>query len=196
MNLRIRILCFFVAGAASMACGGHADSGPITSDAISDGGAASGPTSDVPVDAATDGRVVADAGACPSSVTFIGNEEPIVAKAEAAPQPAGGVIVDGTYVLTRAVLYTGDGGTSGPTAQTAGLTIRMAGGVAAIVADGGRTHATATFAVSGTTLTTHQTCPSPRDQTVGFTAAPNTLVVFMPRTSPPSSTLVETLSRQ
>ncbi len=194
MNLRIRILCFFVA-AASTACGGQADSGPITSDAVTDGGAASGPTSDVP-DAATDARVVADAGECPSALTFLGNEEPIVAKAEVAPQPAGGVIVDGTYVLTRAVLYTGDGGTSGPTAQTAGLTIRMAGGVAEIVADGGRTHATATFAVSGTTLTTHQTCPSPRDQTVGFTAAADTLVVFMPRTSPPSSTLVETLTRQ
>ncbi|MFO0674626.1 MAG: hypothetical protein U0235_34275 [Polyangiaceae bacterium] len=85
---------------------------------------------------------------------------------------------------------------SGATTQTAGLTIRVAGGVTEIVADGGRSRATATYTVSGTTLATHQTCPSPRDQTVGFTAKPDTLVVFLSRTNPPSSTLVETLVRQ
>lgn len=194
-------LFVFLGAASSIACGGQADSGEIPRDSSnSDAGvpsAAGGEggavdAGDVPSIADGGGT---DAGACPSSLSFLGGEETIVAKPEPAPEPTGGAVRDGTYVLTTAVLYTGPGGASGPTPQKAGLTIRMAGGVAEIVTDGGESRATATYAVAGTTLSTHQTCPAPRDQTVGFTAQAEALVIFLPRASSPS-VLVETLVRK
>jgi hypothetical protein len=95
----------------------------------------------------------------------------------APPVPEGGVIADGTYVLTSAKKYTGPGGAAGPTGKTTSLTIRFAGTSADVFREGRAR--SSTYSLAGTQITNVQTCPCPATDTVGYTATPETFTAFI-----------------
>jgi hypothetical protein len=57
----------------------------------------------------------------------------VVAQAASAPATAGGTFEGGTYSLTQAILYTGPGGASGPTGNTAQITVSIGTGTLTFV---------------------------------------------------------------
>lgn len=103
-----------------------------------------------------------DAGGC----TTLANTAQVVQEQDVAgpaPTAAGGVIADGTYFLTAARVFTGDGGAAGPTGAVYQVTLKTSAGVyedvqsstGAAVANG---EYSGTYAVSGPELTIHLTC--------------------------------------
>jgi hypothetical protein len=116
--------------------------------------------------------------------------------AATAPGPKGGVVHDGTYVLTSAVRYVGPGGSAGPTSTVYRMTLRVTGNVVERVDMDGAT--TATLTTSGAILTAKDTCPDDTTEEVGFTADDASVVAFIPTKAPTGgpATLVETFTKQ
>jgi hypothetical protein len=182
-------------------CGGSDSTAP--SPAVSDSGTDPLPVPDaaaVPVpakeadaggpDGALDAAPDAPAPAC-NALKNVGELVTIQALASDPPAPEGGALADGTYVATSAVLYTGSGGASGPTTQTTQLTIQIDGSHVETVIEGERS--SATFATSGTRITSTTTCPDRVVQENGYSATATSFLVFIPRAG--GKMLVETLTR-
>lgn len=100
--------------------------------------------------------------------------------ASAPPTPAGGKILDGTYVLTALTAYAGAGGKTGSLALTAsevqtvsGTTLQEDGKI-----NGQESRFTTTITVSGTILSTSDTCPMPGTATHGYTATATDLRIY------------------
>jgi hypothetical protein len=100
--------------------------------------------------------------------------------AAAAPMPAGGAISDGTYVLTALTAYTGVGGPTGSLWLTAsevqtisGTTMQQDGKI-----NGQESRYTTRISTSGATISTSDTCPSPRMATHGYTATATNLRIY------------------
>ena len=130
-------------------------------------------------------------GAC-NALTQMAAPVAIEAVAGDPPQPGGGDLADGTYVLTRAALYTGQGGAAGATGNRIAVTIRIAGGVAETFAEG--MARSATNEATGTMLTTTDTCPDHdvQQKQSGYTASGATIDAFVVEGK---KTLVETFTR-
>lgn len=122
--------------------------------------------------------------------------------AQNPPSAGGGPIVDGTYFLTDATIYTGPGGPTGPggTTQT---TIQITGStVQVVVADGQPPSRTTTLATSGVSFTSTDTCPDTAVQSGSYTATTTststTFVVILDGGTDDAGarTLVETFTKQ
>lgn len=172
---------------ASAACSGASASDlgqpePSSEDAPSSAAAPSDP----PAQAAPHdppGRVVdggSEADAAPPACTTLVNvasEVSLIANASSAPPAAGGVIADGTYVVTSATLYTGPGGASGPTSQKVRMTIAIVGPRAESISDDvGRV---STLSTVGNELHSTTSCPGTGTDVVEFTATPTSLTIHM-----------------
>ncbi|MBS2020133.1 MAG: hypothetical protein JST00_45155 [Deltaproteobacteria bacterium] len=97
----------------------------------------------------------------------------------AEPPPAkGGVLSDGTYVVTRAVRYTRAGGAAGPTQVNVRMTVRITGSVAESNFDDGPRRAR--IAVDGTMLRSTNVCPSASAaEDVPFSAGLDGLTLYL-----------------
>jgi hypothetical protein len=147
-------------------------------------------------DASRDGTL--DGTACP---TTIPNGAPVVTQVfvgEPEPLPIGGSIVQGTYFLTAANVYTGVGGNAGPTGFTFQETLSFNTANATFedvevqtAADGGAatSHAsTGSFTTLGTSLDFQVICPAASTVTSSFSVINSTVHTFQG-----SSELVYTL---
>lgn len=111
----------------------------------------------------------------------------VVAASGPAPVPQGGALADGTYVMTSATAY-GTKNADGATLEAIGTaTIAVSGSTLQVVLldDKGKVeHQTYTITLSGSAMTTTQTCRDPGKleaaQTGQFTATPTTLHTIIP----------------
>jgi hypothetical protein len=96
----------------------------------------------------------------------------------AAPPANGGTVVDGTYVLSKATLYT-NGVTVTPPPNAFSAVLQMAGHTMQQVGsiNGAESRYTSTFTVSGSNVTTEDTCPAPKSTTYQFTATATLLTI-------------------
>lgn len=106
------------------------------------------------------------------------------AVASDAPTATGGTITAGVYALSAVTLYTGSGGSTVPPANTfsavfdiEGNTIQQAGRV-----NDAENHVTSTFTISGTTLSTVDTCPDTNTEDLPFTATATDFRVYVTNT--------------
>lgn len=106
-----------------------------------------------------------------------------------APLPGGGTIADGTYKLTSAAVYSP--AVRDPTFNAV-ITLQIAGSQfdEAVIEGGFVGRLTATLSVSGTTLTTTNTCGATGTTSVPYTATPTTLQLFS------GTTIVQTYTKQ
>jgi hypothetical protein len=182
------------------ACSGSSEAVPDSSPTDAGGDAAPAPAAPTGhVDAgAADGAPAGDAdGSAQACTTLLDSSTGVtlMSVADVAPSPAGGIVHDGTYVLTDAALYVGAGGASGPTKTMLRMTIRISGTKVERAGDQGAT--AGTIAPSGTSLTSTDTCPDDAVQTVGFTATATSVTAFIPTKGPGgvSATLVQTYTK-
>ncbi len=141
---------------SAFACGGEASSGGVTESAAP---AAPG-----------------DGSSC-AALPNVAPEVPIVAVASAPPAAGGGPIANGTYDATTATLFTGPGGTSGPTGKHLQMTVRIDGGSATTAVDGVTSEAAITL--DGTNLHSDSICPSKQAYDTAYTATPTTLSIYV-----------------
>jgi hypothetical protein len=113
------------------------------------------------------------------------------------PTPQGGTMVDGTYFMTAANIYTGPNGPSGPSGM-AQTTIQVTAGTIQIVETGQPPTQTVTLATSGTSFTATQTCPGSKVTQGSYTATPATILIFLDGGTDDAGarTLVETFTKQ
>jgi len=113
------------------------------------------------------------------------------------PTPQGGTIVDGTYAMTDASIYTGPNGPSGPSGMSQ-TTIQISGNTIQVVSSGQPPTRTVTLATSGTSLTATDTCPDAKVNHGSYTATPTTLLIFLDGGTDDAGarTLVETFTKQ
>ena len=94
-----------------------------------------------------------------------GTEVELLASPIAAPKPVGGVIEDGTYVLTRSTLHTKDTPAGTKLVNFGMITMVVSGGSAQLVkttADGKVSRTTVKRTTNTTDTISHTTCSSPR----------------------------------
>lgn len=130
-------------------------------------------------DASIDARPI-DAAAC-NAVVNQGTLLAIQQVAQAAPTPAGGTILDGTYVVTASTIYTGVGGLTGPNGSMVQATSVNSAGTYQYVDEGGGTvnRSIGTFSTGATDITITQTCPDPTQLTfTRFDASATTLTIY------------------
>ncbi len=131
-----------IAGCGTSSAASGAADGSLSADAASDGG--------------DDGAVVCNTF---EIVTPVVTQ---VAASGPAPVPAGGMVVDGVYLLTAENRYAGEAGTTPPMGGTTGAALQAMQGTwqYAVSENGGPyTTDTATVTYSGTTVTQTFTCP-------------------------------------
>jgi hypothetical protein len=105
------------------------------------------------------------------------------ATAATAPSPTGGTITPGTYELSSMTLYVGpDGLVAAPPGELSQVFVITDAKIeqAAKVNDV-ENHATTSFTVAGTTLSTKDTCPAPRSEDLEFTATEADFRVYVAR---------------
>lgn len=112
-----------------------------------------------------------------STLVNVAKAVDIVDQAGDPPAPAGGVLVDGTYVVTRAVRYTGAGGSSGPSGKQVQMTVRLKGQDAESIFD--NVPRRARVQVDGVNLRTTAICPSSAIDDAPFTASGDTLTLYL-----------------
>jgi hypothetical protein len=115
------------------------------------------------------------AGEC-NALVNVASEVPIVREATLPPPPAGGAITDGTYVVTRATLHTGPNGATGPHGSVK-MTVAIAGTKGESVFDG--VTRSMHFTIVGNEMHATNICPSQGTDTVGFTARPDSLTIYL-----------------
>lgn len=197
----------FIFGIAvlALAAGCSSSSGGSTpSDAGSDHDAGS-ETADgaTPVDGGSSDRdAAADAPseAAPAVCNLLANSAPVITYAQVnqdPPAPQGGTMVDGTYEMTAANIYTGPAGPSGPSGMSQ-TTIEITGGTIQIVSVGQPTTRTVTIATSGTSFTATDTCPDSTVTRGSYTATPTTILIFLDGGTDDAGarTVVETFTKQ
>jgi hypothetical protein len=126
-----------------------------------------------------------DAAPC-NTIADVATDVAEVGVAEAAPGASGGTIVDGTYVVTASVIYTGVGGQAGTDGNVIHATSVNTAGQYQYVDTG--TNAALTsgrFQTSGTsTITVLQDCPTQTVINFGtYTASPTEFTLY-DRTNP------------
>ncbi len=112
-----------------------------------------------------------------STLVNVAQPVDIVDQAGDPPAPAGGVLVDGTYVVRKAVRYTGAGGSSGPSGKTVQMTIRLTGQDAESIFD--NVPRRARVQVDGVNLRTTAICPSSAIDDAPFTASGDSLTLYL-----------------
>jgi len=122
---------------------------------------------------------------------------PVEQVASDPPAPGGGTVVDGTYALTAAVIYTEQSGPTGASGTTQ-TTLQIAGDTIQVVSDGEPATRTGTFTTSGTGIQWVGTCPDMETQPGTYTATPTTLLVELDGAAVDAGarTLVETYTKQ
>jgi hypothetical protein len=120
-------------------------------------------------------------GAC--NTIAVGPTVVAIAQIAADPlTPVGGAIVDGTYHLTSAVLYTGAGGGSGPLGVSIQQSISLhAGAVDTVSVSGGTTTRTSGLVTTNGTsqATFSQTCPTSKaGSTDEYSVSGSSLILF------------------
>lgn len=116
-------------------------------------------------------------GVC-STLENVAKTVEMLEEAAEPPAPVGGTPVDGTYVVTRAVIYTGAGGSSGPSGRNIQMTVRITGNVAESNFD--NVPRRAKIEVDGTNLRTTAICPSSKaTDDAPFSVTPNGISLYL-----------------
>ncbi|HEY6463794.1 MAG TPA: hypothetical protein VIY73_26675 [Polyangiaceae bacterium] len=202
--LLVSCASFFAAGCSSGSAPPPRDAGTPDGHAGGDGGGAGeGGARDAAVDAASS----ADAGGNEASASDagaachdLGNAAPAITIQQVVgdpPAPEGGAIADGTYWLTAATIYTGDGDAPGPSGS-AHTTVRIAGTTMDVAASGTPPTRTLTLTTNGTSITAADTCPDTETSQATYSATATTLVFILPGGSDDAGTrtVVETYTKQ
>jgi hypothetical protein len=138
-----------------------------------------------------------DGGTC-TTIALLGSLVPGTFVASAPPSGAGGMVADGTYVLTKYQLYTGTGGLSGPTGQSLQTTIRLTAGVYESVStssvDPTQARVKGTYAVSAPSFQWSLQCPAAASGNDSYTSDGAT--TFVQLSSIGSTTMELTFTRQ
>lgn len=162
--------------------------GPIDGAPPDDGGSPGEDAApDAPAEAATVCNTLANTA---SPITYDQmNQDP--------PTPQGGTMVDGTYAMTAASIYTGPNGPSGPSGM-AQTTIQVSGTTIQIVEVGQPPTRTVTLATSGTSFTATDTCPDAKVTQGSYTATPTSILIFLDGGTDDAGarTVVETFTKQ
>ncbi len=161
----------------------------------STGGSTSAGASGTGTGASTTGGCAGNGNACSSlpngaSVTNVVDEDSV------APTPGGGgAPPDGTYYLTSASTYTGEGGAKGKTTETLQVTMQISGSGTRIVLvtdhDGCPSTSTGTLSFEGNQVILTTTCPAGQSGTTGYTSSSTTFTLFIPGVSPEGPDVVE-----
>jgi len=151
-------------------------------------------------DAAPDHPASDAADDAPVACNTLVNSAPSITVEQVAsdpPAPQGGIPVDGTYVLSAAVIYTGPAGPTGPSG-TSQTMIQITGSTIQVVSTGEPPTRTVTFTTSGTSLDSVDTCPDTDTRPGSYTATPTTFVVALDGGTDDAGarTLVETFTKQ
>jgi len=177
------------------ACGGTSGSGSSTGAATGTGGGTGSGGGSSTGGSSTGSSCGGNGNACSSlangaSVTYV------VQVASIAPVPGGGgAPPDGTYFLTSASTYTGEGGAKGKTTESRQDTIQISGSGTELnqVSNDDSCPQTATGSLSfgATQVTLTATCPTGQGQggTIGYTSSSVTLTLFITSQSPGGSVL-------
>jgi len=185
--------CSSSGGTSPSDAGGDHDAGADGAEpadgAMPEDGGSSGPdgAADAPAEAATVCNMLTNSAA---AITYSQvNQNP--------PTPQGGTIVDGTYAMTDASIYTGPNGPSGPSGMSQ-TTIQITGSTIQVVSSGKPTTRTVTLTTSGTSLTATDTCPDTKVNHGSYTATSTTLLIFLDGGTDDAGarTLVETFTKQ
>lgn len=112
-----------------------------------------------------------------STLVNVAQPVDIVDQAGDPPAPTGGVLVDGTYVVTTAVRYTGAAGTTGPSGKKVQMTVRIKGQDAESNFD--NVPRRARIQVDGVNLRTTAVCPSSAIDDAPFSASGNGLTLYL-----------------
>lgn len=112
-----------------------------------------------------------------NSLVNVAADVPIIAAPSAPPPATGGAIADGTYVVTRATVYTGIGGAAGPTGKSVKMTVTVAGANVESVFDG--VTRSATIAMAGTMLESTTTCPGTGTDELPYSATSTSLTLVL-----------------
>lgn len=129
-----------------------------------------------------------------------GPEVALSGSQERAPAPEGGMIVDGTYVLTSSVLYTHTRSHGAKLVEMGRITMRVNGATSELVrsgVDGRERRSTVSRVNEGHLTKMHTTCASPTNHgdttsTTPYTATDTTLTFITPG---PAGTVVATYTR-
>jgi hypothetical protein len=150
-----------------------------------------------PVDAAP-GPTPTEAGVGCAALPLVGSPVPTTMIAEAAPQPQGGTIVPGTYVLTQLLVYTGPNGASGT--QGPGVRISVDLGAASIdvtvqaAPNQQPTVESLDYYPSGSNLVLNEICPGSQSSVVPYSATDSTFVAIGQQSG--GGTALEVFTRQ
>ena len=123
--------------------------------------ACGGSATSVPEDSTTPTPTPPTPAAC-NSIVADGAKIPVTMVAATAPEPTGGTLVDGSYKLVEAVLYTGPGGAAVALSISLKSTLAISGTTLNVVPDTSQPSSqrlAAMFTTSGTDLIVTQACP-------------------------------------
>jgi hypothetical protein len=141
-----------------------------------------------------------DGSASCNSLTELGQVIAQQNVAQSAPVPAGGTIMDGTYVETADTVFTGDGGLSGPTGTHTQITFALSGANFQEVAlYGNPLHGNGNYAVDGGSVAFNFTCHEGAItgiNFVGFDSDPDAGTFRLYRTPSPEGTKVTIFQKQ
>jgi hypothetical protein len=151
-------------------------------------------------DAAPDHPASDAADDAPVACNTLVNSAPSITIEQVAsdpPAPQGGTPVDGTYVLSAAVIYTGPAGPAGPSG-TSQTTLQITGSTIQVVSTGDPLTRTVTFSTSGTSIDSVDNCPDTDTRPGSYTATPTTFIVELDGGTDDAGarTLVETFTKQ
>jgi hypothetical protein len=138
---------------------------------------------------------VTDAADCAPGLTLNGPVVNVMGGGSSSPPTAtGGLVSQGTYVLTAATVYPGVQGTTYATAQT---TLQLTGAQFQEM-DSSTGNSTATssgrWMTAGTTLGLLESCPAPTSFSWSYSASGGTLTITVPPMNGSNATIVETFT--
>jgi hypothetical protein len=171
-----------------------------SSNGASSGGPTDGGGDDASTDAGSDAKgdaSGADAGPCGAGANK-GAVVDVTQIAQPAPAATGGVVADGTYLLTSATMYTGTGGATGPLGLSLQQTWGYAAGAYHWVSKDSSTNTEAraggtVATVSAISLHLLQTCPTSDFASYEYSSDGTTWTLF---STDGQGTLATTLTRQ
>jgi hypothetical protein len=162
--------------------------------ASNDGGADA--SIDAAQDAASDAPQETGKDGGPTACNTVANVGTVIQQTYVATAPVtgdGGVLVEGTYVLTAAAAYTGTDGGSGPTGTTfqdtavlddAGAYQRVVSIVNDAGLDGSPIHQNGSFVLNGSSIQVTQTCPPGSQPFTSYDSDGTKFHVYAPAAGP------------
>jgi hypothetical protein len=168
-----------------MVCG--CESSPSATDASATDASVTDARVEVTADASEDSGRDTGSTEC-NALSNIGTVVPVMNVATAPATGSGGVIASGTYVLTAASIYTGPGGSEGPSGATLADTLVVADGgdyerVFAVVngpAPDGTYRQNGRFVTDGASIEVTQTCPPGRQPFTSYDSDGTTVRIYAP----------------